>query len=48
MVIKQIEATELNDLLALYKHLHATDDPWPDPAVLWGDRPQRSGHARLV
>ena len=40
MVIRPIEATELNELLALYRYLHTTDDPLPDQKVLqsvWQD-----------
>lgn len=34
MEIRRIDAAELNDLLALYKHLHVVDDPWPEPQIL--------------
>lgn len=34
MEIRRIDVAELNDLLALYKHLHVTDDPRPDQLTL--------------
>jgi GNAT superfamily N-acetyltransferase len=34
MNIRLIHADELNDLLALYEHLHRSDDPLPDQSVL--------------
>ncbi len=32
MEIRSITPSELNELLALYAHLHSTDDPLPEPA----------------
>lgn len=34
MEVHQIGASELEDLLALYKHLHDADDPLPDAATV--------------
>jgi len=34
MPVRQITAPELQDLLALYRHLHDADDPLPEPAVV--------------
>ena len=34
MDIRDLAAHELPDLLALYRHLHATDDPLPAPDVI--------------
>lgn len=34
MEIRQIEASELNALLALYHHLHSGDDPLPETQVV--------------
>lgn len=34
MNIRQIQSNELNELLALYEHLHSADDPLPETAVV--------------
>lgn len=34
MDIRLIQPSELNDLLTLYAHLHKSDDPLPEPAVV--------------
>lgn len=34
MDIRPIRPTELNALIALYAHLHTSDDPLPEPAVV--------------
>lgn len=34
MDIRPIQPNELNDLLALYAHLHKSDDPLPEPAAV--------------
>ncbi len=34
MNIRAIQPNELNELLALYKHLHRTDEPMPDQEVI--------------
>ena len=36
MDIREIKASELRDLLRLYRHLHETDDPLPAPQVVEG------------
>lgn len=34
MQIRQIAPSELEELLALYRHLHEVDDPLPEPATV--------------
>lgn len=34
MLIRSVESDELNDLLALYAHLHRADDPLPEASLV--------------
>jgi len=34
MEIRELRSSELNELLALYSHLHASDDPLPERSVV--------------
>ena len=36
MVIREIRVSELSELLALYRHLHESDDPLPETNVVEG------------
>ncbi|SEK07948.1 MULTISPECIES: GNAT family N-acetyltransferase [unclassified Variovorax] len=34
MEVRQIDPSELDSLMALYRHLHESDDPLPDPGIV--------------